>query len=126
METDYFSLRLNTLTADLNIPDAILESATEAARQAFEEQRRAGAAVNLAIEHAEAVMLETITPTLDAASRLKDILTTDFAHVPALASPPHFGKLVQQFMPLLTDPPSRLADAYIVGLLTEYLDKHFS
>lgn len=126
METDYFSLRLNTLTADLNIPDTVLESAIKAARQAFEEQRRAGAAVNLAIENAEAVMLEPINPILEAASRLKDILASDLAHVPALSSPPHFGILVQQFMPLLTEPASRLADAYIVGLLVEYKDKHGS
>lgn len=126
METDYFSLRLNTLTADLNIPIALLESAVKAARLAFEDQRRAGATVELAIEQAELVMLETITPILDAATRLKDILASDFMNLPALAHAPHFGKLVEQFMPLLIGPPSRLADAYIVGLLEAYTDKHFS
>ena len=126
METDYFSLRLTTLTADLNIPIALLESAVKATRLAFEEQRRAGVTIDLAIEQAELVMLETITPILDAATRLKDILASDFTKLPALAHAPHFGKLVEQFMPLLIGPPSRLADAYIVGLLEAYSDKHFS
>ena len=126
METDYFSLRLNTLTADLNIPIALLESAVKAARLTFEDQRRAGVTIDLAIEQAELVMLETITPILDAASRLKDILASDFTKLPALADAPHFGKLMEQFMPVLIDPPGRLADAYIVGILAAYTDKHFS
>ena len=124
METDYFSLRLSTLTADLNIATDVLESAAAAARQALEDQRRAGVPVDLATERAEAIMLATITPTLEAASRLKNILEEDFAGRPELSLPPHFPVLLQKFMPLLSEPQSRLTDAYIIGLVVEYTDKH--
>lgn len=122
METDYFSLRLRSLTADLNVPKQTLETASQVARQAFENHRRAGATVSEAIERAEDILLENLAPTLSAASRLKDILAIDFADVPALSAPPHFGNLVENLMPLLSKPASRLTDAYIVGLLTDYTD----
>jgi hypothetical protein len=122
METDYFSLRLLSLTVDLNVPEQILKIASGVARETFEDHRRAGAMVSQAIERAEESLLETLAPTLNAASRLKDILATDFAHVPALSTPPHFGNLVENLMPLLSKPASRLTDAYIVGLLTDYTD----
>lgn len=126
MTTDYFSLRLSTLTADLNIAPDVLESTAAAGRRALEEQRRAGVPVDLATERAEAIMLEAITPTLEAASRLKDILEDDFAGLPELSVPPHFPVLLQKFMPLLVEPQSRLTNAYIIGLVVEYTDKHVS
>lgn len=124
MTTDYFSLRLSTLTADLNITPDVLDSAATAGRQALEDQRRAGVPVDLATERADAIMLETITPTLAAASRLKDILADDFAGHPELSVPPHFPVLLQKFMPLLVDSQNRLTDAYIIGSVVEYTDKH--
>lgn len=126
METDYFSLRLSSLTADLNLSPEAIARAAQLARHTFEEQRRTGLPVSEAIEKGEAVLLEGLTPTLDAASRLKDILAADFGHVPALSRPPHFGHLLQEFMSLLTQPATRLADAYIVGLLIDYNENQLS
>lgn len=124
METDYFVLRLRRLTADLPLSIDVLNSSIQAAQQSFEEQRREGHSIDQALGIAESVMLETITPILEAASRLKDILQTDFADFPGLTQPPHIGQLVEEFMPLLSQPSSRLADAYIVGLLVDYLGKN--
>ena len=123
MTTDYFSLRLSTLTTDLNIAPDVLESTAAVGRQALEDQRRAGVPVDLATERAEAIMLETITPVIEAASRLKDILEDNFAGRPELSVPPHFPVLLQKFMLLLVEPRSRLTDAYIIGVVVEYTDK---
>ncbi|WP_338877288.1 hypothetical protein WBJ53_32915 (plasmid) [Spirosoma sp. SC4-14] len=124
METDYFSLRLTTLTADLSLTAEQLESSLTAARKSFEDQRRQGADVHQALEIAEATLQETIQPTVQAASRLKDILANDFIQVPALAYPPHFGQLLQQLMPALAGSQTRLTDAYLVGLVLDYQTKH--
>ncbi|GAB4043377.1 hypothetical protein [Spirosoma jeollabukense] len=126
METDYFSLRLSRLAADLPIHANQQQSAVTAAQNTFEELRRQGVPLQQAIDNAESVLLETITPTLDAASRLKDILADDFDQQPELASSPHFPVLLEKFIPLLVEPRSRLADAYIIGLITEYRDKHLT
>ncbi|AUD05443.1 hypothetical protein [Spirosoma pollinicola] len=126
METNHFSLRLSSLTADLPINADQQQSAVTAAQNTFEELRRQGVPLHQAIENAESVLLETITPTLDAASRLKDILANDFEPQPELASSPHFPILLQKFMPMLVESESRLANAFIVGLVSEYRDKHLT
>jgi hypothetical protein len=54
MDTDYFSRRLISLTAQFNLPESLLESAVLAARETFEEQRRTNDSVSLAVEQAEA------------------------------------------------------------------------
>lgn len=126
METDHFSLRFRSLTADLPVTADQQQSAVTAAQTTFENLRRDGVPLSQAIEVAVSVLLETITPMLDAASRLKDILEENFADVPALANPPHFPLLLQQLMPLLGEAQNRLADAYIIGLVTEYRDKNLS
>lgn len=123
METTHFSLRLSSLTADLPVSADQQQLAVTAAQTTFEELRRNGVPLTQAIEVAESILLENITPILDAASRLKDILADDFAGQPELASPPHFPILLQKYMPLLAEPQSRLIDAYIIGLVIEYRDK---
>ena len=124
METTYFTLRFGSLTAELDLPADQQQTAVTAAETTFEELRRLGSSVAEAIEVAESVLMEQITPTLEAASRLQDILFDDFATSPDLARAPHFPLLLAEFMPLLKQPQSRLADAYLVGLIADYQDKH--
>ncbi|CCH57608.1 hypothetical protein BN8_p06804 (plasmid) [Fibrisoma limi BUZ 3] len=123
METNHFSLLFSRVTADLPIPAEQQQSAVTAAQNTFEESRRQGASIQDALESAESTLLETVTPVLEAASRLKDILATDFESHPELASQPHFPRLLQKFLPLLVEPQSRLADTYITGLIIEYTEK---
>lgn len=120
MQTDHFSLRLSSLTAHLPITHDEQQSAVTAAQETFETLRRQGLPLDQALEKAEAVLLEPFTPTFEAASRLNDLLEADFAAFPHLTRVPHFPHLLQHFMPLLTEPPSRLADIYLIGLVTEY------
>lgn len=124
MDTDYFALRIGTLTTDLPLSADVLTASILAAQQTFEDQRRAGASVDQAIDLAEAELLEAINPIQQAASRLKDLLAEEFEPRPELAHPPHFPVLLQKLMPLLMEPPSRLADVYILGLVIEYAEKN--
>lgn len=128
MHTNYFSLRVSTLTRGLGVNPTLLSATEELGRNSFEGQRRDGVDVNNALEAAESVMLENLQTVLDGASRLKELLAIDFSQHPELAEPPHLTHLFQQLQPILSHVNSeqwtRLAELMVVGMVAEYVEEN--